>query len=312
MKNLTVICALVCAFALLTACGPAAAPAAAEDEDFSVSATAAPPATPEPPSTAPDVTAVPDGTDGIDVSAFTGLLEGVYDNYHFGTAGSSLTAAWYAAAIVDWGARNGAEAVRQGCAAFDREMVNEFGEDLADKLDSLYSVALSFYGEGTRVLDDCGWEGDWTWSGGDVHQVFKMIYPALGLETPVVVRVYYPDSEVMYLRAQGVKLETEDAASTQSALNAALAGRVFSEGARILSADFESGTLTLDLNAAFAEQVRAFGTSGELLTISSVVNTAIDFTGANAVVITVEGAPLETGHNIYNEPIEYYENNYEA
>ena len=96
--------------------------------------------------------------------------------------------------------------------------------------------------------------------------------------------------------------------SNASALNAALSGRVFSEGARILSADFESGTLSLDLNAAFADQVRALGSSGELLTISSVVNTAFDVTGATAAAIPVEGETLETGHNIYNEPIGYFDN----
>ena len=310
MKKPITMIALICAFALLTGCGAGTAAPSAVEGPLVASATAAPPVTPEPPSTEPDLTAEPEATAEPDVSAFTGLLEGVYDNFHFGTAGSSLTAAWYAAAIVDWGVQNGTEAVRLGCAAFDREMVNEFNEDFADKLDYLYTAALGFYGAGVGVLDDSGWPGEWTYAGGDVHEVFGMIYPALGLETPAALRVYYPDSEVMYLRAEGVILENEDMADNASALNAALSGRVFSEGAQILSAEFEAGVLALDLNAAFADQVRALGTSGELLTISSVVNTAIDFTGANAAAITVEGETLETGHNIYSEPIGYFDNTF--
>ena len=122
-----------------------------------------------------------------------------------------------------------------------------------------------------------------------------------------MLRVYYPDSEVMYLRADGVILDGADMESMASALNAALTYRVFDENAKILSAALDGGELHLDLNSAFADQIRACGTSGELLTISGLVNTAIEYTGADAVRITVEGETLETGHNIYDTPLTFYE-----
>ncbi|MBR6114642.1 MAG: GerMN domain-containing protein [Oscillospiraceae bacterium] len=318
LTRLTALAALLAlCLALLTGCGAQTqsktpettdAPAAAENtavpettDTPAPTEAPAPTATPEPPSTMPDPTPAPEKNGMYE------LLAGLYDYYHYGVAGSSLTAAWYAASIVDWGVQNGTEAVRVGCAAWDRPMVNEYGEKLSDKLNSVYTLALSFYGAGTGVLSDCGWGGEWSYSGGDVQQVFRMIYPALGLETPIVLRVYYPDSEVMYLRADGVILDGADMESMASALNAALTYRVFDENAKILSAALDGGELHLDLNSAFADQIRACGTSGELLTISGLVNTAIEYTGADAVRITVEGETLETGHNIYDTPLTFYE-----
>ena len=105
------------------------------------------------------------------------LLTGVFDNCHFGTAGSSLMAARYAAEIVDWGVKNGALAIQKGASAWDRGMENEFGEDLADKLSNLYFAAFSFYGPGTDILTDCGWEGTWDYSARDVTKVFQTLFP---------------------------------------------------------------------------------------------------------------------------------------
>ncbi len=320
MNSMHKTTAVILLFALLlTGCGKRAAapetsapPAAAEtpaagtsepEATDALTLTDAPEstATPEAPSTMPDPTPAPEKNGMYE------LLAGLYDYYHFGTAGSSLTAAWYAASVVDWAVTNGREAVRAGCYAWDRDMVNEYGEALADKLNAIYSLALSFYGAGTGVLSDCGWAGEWTFSAADVHDAFRAIYPALGLDTPIIVRVYYPDAEVMYLRADGVTLAKEDTADPAAALNAMLSYRVLSADARILSAALDGGELHLDLNGAFGAQIRGYGTSGELLTIESLVNTAIEYTGADAVRITVEGETLETGHNIYDTPLTFYE-----
>ena len=186
--------------------------------------------------------------------------------------------------------------------------MNEFGEELGEKLTGLYTAAYSFYGPGAAVLDDCGWEGTWDCSGRDVRDVFQTLFPALGLETPLVAAAFAPDSEAEHLRAWGMLLDAEDMADPVRALNVLLTAGALPEGAAVLSESLSGGVLTLDMNEAFAQYVRSMGTSGELLTVSAVVNTALSLLdGAESVMLTVEGKTLETGHNIYTDPITFYE-----
>ena len=297
-KRVYIMITLMLCFSFLAGCGGAAAAKNSAAPSF----TPEPTATPEPPSTEPDP------TDAPEKNGMYGLIADVFDRYHFGTAGSSLTGAFYAASIVDWGMKNGGPAVVSGARAWDRGTENEYGESLEEKLTSLYVTAMSFYGQGLGILDDCGWQGEWLYSCDDIRSVFEPLFPALGLPAPRVVRVYYPDDQVLYLRAEGRTIDAADSGDIARELNAALDGRVLTDGAAILSASLEGTELTLDINRAFADRIRSFGTSGELLTVAAVVNTALDAVGeAESVLLTENGAPLETGHNIYSEPITYYE-----
>ena len=297
---------LLCA-ALLTGCtarpaeSPSPPPTAAPTEYAPTEAPAAT-ATPEPPSTMPDPTPAPEKNGMYE------LLSAVFDSYHFGTAGCTLTGARFAADIVDWGVKNGPDAVRSGASAWDRGLTTEYGESFEEKLSSLYSMAMGFYGQGKAVLSDCGWEGDWTHSGGDVKMVFRQIYSGLGLEAPRMMRVYYPDDQVMYLRAQGVALP-RDAKDLAEDLNTGLTGLVLKGGSAVNFAElYDDGTLRIDLNADAAAQICSYGTSGELLTIQSIVNTALEFvSAAKCVELTVEGGMLETGHQIYDYPMTFFE-----
>ena len=257
--------------------------------------------TPESPSTVPDPTPAPEKNGIYD------LLAEMYDTYHFGTAGSSLKAAYYAASIVDWGVKNGSDAVRSGAGAWDRGLENEFGETLEEKLTSLYAMALSLYGEGTNILSDCGWTGEWTYTGTDVHTVFRQLYPALELNTPLVLRAYYPDSQVTNLRACGVQIMPEESGDMLSALNAVMRGVLEAETA-LRSAQLDGDVLRLDLTDAAAAQLRSCGTSGELLYVRGIVNTALEYvTEADSVMLTVDGSVLETGHQIYDYPMFFTE-----
>ena len=81
------------------------------------------------------------------------------------------------------------------------------------------------------------------------------------------------------------------------------------EDAAILSAElYDDATLRIDLNDAAAAQIRSYGTSGELLTVRSIVNTALEFVpAAERVTLTVNGGVLETGHEIYDYPMTFTE-----
>ena len=299
-KRVNIIISLMLCFALLAGCAGSAAAQAGTEAPVSEA-----PYTPEPPSTEPDPTAAPEKNGMYD------LLAGVFDSYHFGTAGSSLTAAWYAASITDWGMKNGGAAVVSGARAWDRGTETDYGESFAEKLGSIYAEALSLYGAGTGVLSDCGWTGEWTWSAEDVRSVFEAVFPALGMDTPFAVRVYYPDSEVMYLRARGVILDRDKTVDITNMLNTLLEGYVFNDGAAVASSALEDGVLTLDINDELAARIRSYGTSGEMLTVAAIANTALDAVeGAQSVLFTFRGTPLETGHMIYDMPVGFYEQDF--
>lgn len=60
--------------------------------------------------------------------------------------------------------------------------------------------------------------------------------------------------------------------------------------------------LSVDLNKAFEEGIQKTGTTGEAMILASLVNTLWAYYEPAEIVLTVEGQPLETGHNIYEKP----------
>ena len=300
IKTLTVL--LVFAL-LLAACGggqkapssekaPTAAPTADVPE-----VTDEPEITPEPPSTVPDPTPAPEKNGMYD------LLCGLMDGYHPGTAGSSLTAAWYAASIVDWAETHPGTETVSGAKAWDRPMVNDIGEAIKDKLDAVHAQALRLTVTDKGLLEDCGFDGPWDYSSHAVKSVFQSIYDTLGLSTPFMVLVWSPDDN-----AEGFVISVENASSfTPDGLNPVLADKVLLNGAAINGWSDLDGTLRVDMNAAFGAQIRSMGTSGEYLYLGSLVNTLLDARNVDSLILTVEGQPLETGHNVYDGPLTFFE-----
>ena len=48
-------------------------------------------------------------------------------------------------------------------------------------------------------------------------------------------------------------------------------------------------------------------TSGEYVILGSVVNTFLTAYDADAIIITVDGEVLETGHSVYDQPLTLYQ-----
>lgn len=74
------------------------------------------------------------------------------------------------------------------------------------------------------------------------------------------------------------------------------------------SLDYKGKYLTLDLSKEFAEDVNKAGTAGEYAKVGAVVNTFIDAFKVDTLTITVEGKSFESGHCIYDGPLEKYTN----
>lgn len=314
-KFVTVFLTLAVCTALLAGCTlPPAQPAAT-----SGNATAAPTATPEAtaePTAAPE----PAGGDSSPLPADTGVpataeKNGMYDalcdlfhNYHPGTAGSSLTGARIAATIVDFSLTNGPDAVRSGAQAFDLGEETEFGEKFTDKLAMMYETAMGLYGEsGKSLLTDGGYTPThYPYTAKDVRDAYIAIFDARGYELPAVVRVYRINANADGFLAVGFRLDAEEI--TADALNTAMNGLLFENGAAFNTvAVDEAGHIKADLNDAFAAQVRSFGTSGEYYLVGGVVNTLLDVYDGADVTLTVNGAPLESGHAVYDAALTRFE-----
>lgn len=115
------------------------------------------------------------------------------------------------------------------------------------------------------------------------------------------VIVYVPDEQGETLTPVGADAEDD---SDQALVDALIAAGSLPEGVAVNSSSTANGVLTLDMNAAYGEAVRSSGTTGENMLIYSLVNTFVQARGVDSVIITVDGAPLESGHEIYDYPLQ--------
>lgn len=306
--------ALILCATLMTACSPKPEQPAATSGNATAAPTATPEATAEPTAeptsaptpTPPEATAVPEKTDTAvpataEKNGMYNALCDLFQNYHPGTAGSSLTGARIAATIVDFSIANGPDAVRAGAQAFDLGEETEFGETFAEKLAIMYETAMGLYGEnGKSLLTDSGYTPThYPYAAKDVRDAYIEIFTARSYDLPAVVRVYRINANADGFLAVGVRLDGEEI--TADALNAAMNGLLFENGAAFHTVTVdEAGHIQADLNDAFAAQVRSFGTSGEYYLVGGVVNTLLDIYDGADVTLTVNGAPLESGHAVYD------------
>ena len=121
--------------------------------------------------------------------------------------------------------------------------------------------------------------------------------------------VYLPDENAENLIATEVKVpvsvsaEADPLADISELIAALTAQNALPADSAVLSVEL-GDPVKLDMNAAFGTGMMSTGTTGEILYLGALVNTVLDYyTEAESVLLTVEGAPLETGHNIYDEPI---------
>lgn len=115
------------------------------------------------------------------------------------------------------------------------------------------------------------------------------------------VVVYVPDEQGETLTPVGADAADD---SDQALVDALITAGSLPEGVAINSSSTADGVLTLDMNAAYGEAVRSSGTTGENMLIYSLVNTFVQARGVDSVIITVDGAPLESGHEIYDYPLQ--------
>lgn len=65
--------------------------------------------------------------------------------------------------------------------------------------------------------------------------------------------------------------------------------------------------LHVDFNEAFRDRILSMGTAGEYTILGSVVNTFLTAYNAQSMTITVDGQVLESGHAVYDQPLEFFQ-----
>ena len=114
--------------------------------------------------------------------------------------------------------------------------------------------------------------------------------------------LYYGDENAEHFLSEEVQVVQISEAVVMEHL---IAAGVLPAGAAVNSLTRDGTQLNLDLNDAFRKYLLSMGTAGEHILIGSVVNTFLSAYKAECVMLTVDGEILESGHVVYDFPIEF-------
>jgi hypothetical protein len=128
------------------------------------------------------------------------------------------------------------------------------------------------------------------------------------------VTLYFPDLDALKVWKEVRTLTVYDNGIAKAAVLGLIAGTnntilssSIPEGTRLLSINLENGLCTVDFSRAFVEN-HPGGSAGELMTLSSIVNTLTEFPEIERVQILVEGQIGETiGNILLDEPLNRFE-----
>ncbi len=114
------------------------------------------------------------------------------------------------------------------------------------------------------------------------------------------ITVYIPNENV-----DG--FETVDiSGKSLSFLEAMVQAGVLPENIVINSFSRSDDTLTVDFGPELRELICKQGTTGEYMIMGSIVNTLITLNDVKYIMITVDGEILESGHVVYDLPMEFF------
>lgn len=122
---------------------------------------------------------------------------------------------------------------------------------------------------------------------------------------PATLTVFTPDENAeQFLQTQ----VTVDQVNETAILSALIDVGVLAENVTVNSAELSGEELRLDLNDAFRDQLLSLGTAGEYALMGSLINTFLTaYPDARTLSVTVDGAVLESGHAVYDSPLEFFE-----
>lgn len=123
-------------------------------------------------------------------------------------------------------------------------------------------------------------------------------------QNAVKILVYYPNENADGTDTEEMECKELSADNIWSLLKEK---KVVAENAAINSFRENGKVLELDVNEAFGEQLRSYGTAGENMLMQSIVNTFLDAYECEQIQITEDGSTLVSGHREYADMIKKYE-----
>ena len=114
--------------------------------------------------------------------------------------------------------------------------------------------------------------------------------------------VYYPNENADGLESIVMSSTTID---PDTLIRALVWLNVLPEATKVNSLTSEGLQLNIDFNETFRDYLCTMGTSGEMVLIGSVVNTFLSAYQAESIMITANGETIESGHVVYDFPIEF-------
>lgn len=120
----------------------------------------------------------------------------------------------------------------------------------------------------------------------------------------IPVNIFVPDENAENFHTIPTVIPEQDADQIVALL---IEQSVLDEGITLNSIELSGTQLNLDFNQAFLDQLYTYGTAGERMMIGCVVNTFLSAYNAETVYITVNGETMESGHVIYDFPMEFFE-----
>ncbi len=115
---------------------------------------------------------------------------------------------------------------------------------------------------------------------------------------PVNVTIYTVDGDTGEIVTDSKELETLTEKGIWELLKEV---GMMEEATEVLSLKKDGSRLVLDLNKAFGEQLRSYGTAGEQEILTCIVNTFLDAYKCDEIKITEEGETLLSGHAEYED-----------
>ena len=121
---------------------------------------------------------------------------------------------------------------------------------------------------------------------------------------PVMLQftVYYPNENADGLESIVMSSTTID---PDTLIRALVWLNVLPEATKVNSLTSEGLQLNIDFNETFRDYLCTMGTSGEMVLIGSVVNSFLSAYQAESIMITANGETIESGHVVYDFPIEF-------
>ena len=123
------------------------------------------------------------------------------------------------------------------------------------------------------------------------------------------VEIFYGNEDGDRILSEVIEMESVTAAKVMQQL---VKKEVVSAEAKVLgiTKQTQDGKIRLKLNMSkeFGEFVSTMGSSGEYIIVGSLVNTFLRVYDADDVLILIEGETFETGHQTYENYLQYFQN----